>query len=245
MQVFITRPLPAQKSTAAKIKKLGYEPVLLPLQIIAPHKAPRPKTSDSAVLAATSANAFRFITWHKHFSAADFKRPLYVVGDTTAKAAQLAGFKKIINAKGDALALADLLVAAKVTDVLHLCAADTPSALATALSKRTLRYKAWPVYEARPLQKPLAHMAAPKGAYAIMFYAASAARLWQSAQKKIRWPKAALALCLSPAVAKVFTPDFAAKAFASMICAKQPNETALLRLLPQKDPKKAPPHGRK
>ncbi len=102
MHILVTRARQDAALTAVRLRALGHEPVcapvleILPLEVVWPQK-PR-------ALIATSAHAFIQpppIGWHD--------LPLYVVGETTARAATQMGFTKVTPVRGDVGNLTRLL----------------------------------------------------------------------------------------------------------------------------------------
>lgn len=107
-RVLVTRPEPGASRTAARLRAMGFEPVLLPLSKTVPLAVdPGTSVDHAAALAITSANAVR------HAPAELLNRlrglPCHAVGARTAAAAREAGFISVVEGPGDAAALADRL----------------------------------------------------------------------------------------------------------------------------------------
>lgn len=121
MRVLVTRPEPGAGRTAAKLRALGLEPVVLPLSrtkplAVAGDAAP----ADAAALAVTSANAIR------HAPPELIRRlaalPCHAVGRRTADAARSAGFSRVEEGPGDALGLAGAIGAGLAgRTLIYLC----------------------------------------------------------------------------------------------------------------------------
>lgn len=123
---------------------LGFEPVVVPLLAIRPIPQPAPDLTGIAALAFTSANgvaAFAALT-------PDRSRPVFTVGDATARAARAAGFPRVQSADGDLDRLAALLRAqgAGVGPVLVPGAREPAGDLPALLTDR-VRATALAVYE--------------------------------------------------------------------------------------------------
>ncbi len=106
--VWITRAEPGASATAARIQAIGFRPLVSPLLTVRSLPAELDLTGVAA-LAFTSTNGVRA------FAAREPERglPVFAVGDTTAKAARLAGFAAVQSANGDVIDLCRLIVAAK------------------------------------------------------------------------------------------------------------------------------------
>lgn len=108
MRVLVTRPEPGASETAARLKTLGHEAVVLPLTEIRPLPVTEmPDLASVDGVALTSANAVRHapLTLIALLSA----KPCYAVGERTATAAREAGFHNVFSADGDAASLARLI----------------------------------------------------------------------------------------------------------------------------------------
>ncbi|GLS30221.1 uroporphyrinogen-III synthase [Mesorhizobium albiziae] len=119
-RVLVTRPQPGASRTALRLAKAGFEPVVLPLTEIRPIVAEPVSTAVDAI-AVTSANAIRSAS--AALIAPLTEKPLFAVGPRTAKVADKAGFKRIVEADGDAAGLAAKMAARlrPGTRVLYLC----------------------------------------------------------------------------------------------------------------------------
>lgn len=118
-RVLVTRPEPGASRTAAQLRDMGYEPVLLPLSKTAP-LAVDVGLAEAAAVAVTSANAIR----HAPAALLEALRalPCHAVGRRTADAARAAGFLSVTEGPGDALALADRIAATLPGgELVYLC----------------------------------------------------------------------------------------------------------------------------
>lgn len=132
-RVLVTRPEPGASATAARLRAMGFSPVLLPLTRVV-SVAPRDPGPCDAV-AVTSANALR------HAPAGLLARlaglPVFAVGEATAGAARQAGFADIAVAAGTAEHLAALIGAVLPAGarVLHLAGRDRTAGFEEALAR--------------------------------------------------------------------------------------------------------------
>jgi uroporphyrinogen-III synthase len=101
--VLITRPAREAEETALRVAALGWQPVLAPVMIVARLKARFPEAPQAVLV--TSANALSGIPRRLHTA------PLFAVGNATAGRARALGFRQIMSADGDAVALARLVAA--------------------------------------------------------------------------------------------------------------------------------------
>jgi uroporphyrinogen-III synthase len=126
MKVWITRARPGAEATAARLTALGFTPVVAPLLEVRPVKAEIDLTGIDG-LVFTSINAVAaFIA-----SSPARDRPVFTVGDATARAASEAGFATVRSADGDLTALAALIrTDAKGLNLLHPAAAQPAGDLA-------------------------------------------------------------------------------------------------------------------
>ncbi|WP_165585435.1 uroporphyrinogen-III synthase [Roseococcus sp. SYP-B2431] len=92
--VLITRPEPGAAETAARVRALGWRPVLAPALVLAPRPF-RPTRAQALLL--TSRAAARALT--------PWDIPVVAVGEATAEAARARGFSEVRAADGDAAAM--------------------------------------------------------------------------------------------------------------------------------------------
>ncbi len=109
-RVLVTRPEPGASATARRLEEVGFSPVIMPLSetlALPVDVSAIPHDMDAVVV--TSANAIRHASDDLIASLAG--RRLFAVGRKTAKAAREAGFASVIEGSGDAVGLADKIVA--------------------------------------------------------------------------------------------------------------------------------------
>ena len=100
-RVLITRPEPGATQTAARVRSLGFVPVIAPVLSITKRQAQSPNHVAATVL--TSRNAILACSSSLHGC------PVFAVGAATAACAAHAGFDQIFSAGGNATALATLI----------------------------------------------------------------------------------------------------------------------------------------
>lgn len=112
MRILVTRPENAGRETATKLIERGHQPVLLPLSrpIHDPAAAELALRQPNAGVAITSAEALRAIAPLHSRLGPWLAKPVFAVGDATARAARLLGFTDIVTGAGDGESLADTIV---------------------------------------------------------------------------------------------------------------------------------------
>ncbi len=103
--VLVTRPEPGASETAARLRGLGFDPVLSPMLTIEPLSCALPAASGLQAVLVTSANAVANLPQHL------VALPLFAVGAATAARAKARGFAHVESADADAAALARLAAA--------------------------------------------------------------------------------------------------------------------------------------
>jgi uroporphyrinogen-III synthase len=147
VRVLVTRPEPGASRTAAKLRAMGFEPVLLPLSETKPLDIPRDPIPESAVaVAITSANAIR------HAPPGLIQRlaalPCHTVGKRTAEAAHTMGFGQVEEGPGDAAGLAEMIgerLAGKI--LVYLCGRDRFPGFEERLAAASVRVRPVETYE--------------------------------------------------------------------------------------------------
>src|SRR5690606_19517210 len=109
-------------ATAARLREIGLEPIILPLTRIEPLHA-RPPTDATAfdALVLTSANAVRMASGGLLASVGTL--PCYAVGPATAEVARAAGVNVVLASGGDARSLSADIISrfAGGARLLYLC----------------------------------------------------------------------------------------------------------------------------
>jgi uroporphyrinogen-III synthase len=121
-RVWITRAEPGAARTADRLREQGFEPLIRPLLAVAFLPADLPDIDGFAALAFTSRNgvaAFAALSSRRD-------RPVFAVGDATARAAREIGFTEVESADGDLIALARR-VASRASGPILAPVAETPA----------------------------------------------------------------------------------------------------------------------
>lgn len=147
-RVWITRAKPGAARTAARLRDMGFEPIVAPLLAIKHLTPPVPDLAPFAALAFTSVNgvaAFSALTPRRDL-------PVFAIGDATAQAAYDAGFADVRSASGDLHALARLIAGAIADAAVLVPQAEIPAgdftAALTAARARNVSIQSLTVYRA-------------------------------------------------------------------------------------------------
>jgi uroporphyrinogen-III synthase len=151
MKALVTRPEPDAAPVVAALRVRGIEPVLAPMLRIEPEADGAARLSGAlagaqAVLF-TSANGARAFA----HAAARFELPAFCVGDASAAAARIAGFRTVFSADGDVTDLAALVasrLAPSYGPLLHAVGADTVGDLAADLGTKGFALRRVMLYRA-------------------------------------------------------------------------------------------------
>ena len=239
MRVVVTRPAHSGERTAARLRALGHDPVLLPLT--APHHdgpaALAALAAGSGAVAITSAEAVRALARLGTALQPHLARPLFAVGAATADAAAAAGFTNLHPAAGDGAALADLVAAhrnlLRGEPLTYLTGAPRTALFETRLAQQGIALRIAECYRMSPVEPDegvLAELVSGTGADAILFYSSRTAERFFSLPAVREHGKnldAAWFLCLSAAVAGSLPAGLRHRAK----IAPQPDEDSLLGLL--------------
>jgi uroporphyrinogen-III synthase len=235
MRLLVTRPEPDAERTAAVLRTRGHEVLVAPLLRIEPlphaHIGPGP----FAAVLVTSANAALAIANSARFEELR-KLPVFAVGDRSAEAMRAAGFVNVISAEGNVDDLAPL-AASRVQPgaaLLYLAGADRSGDLAGALSGRGLAVETAVVYRAVPEGMLLPAVAsAMEGVDGILHFSRRSAEMYVNAIRAGSLHDDAVRrmihFCMSAQIAQ---PLIQAGAADTRV-AREPNEAALLSLIPQ------------
>lgn len=154
-RVLVTRPEPGAGETAQRLIEHGFAPLVLPLTRIVP--MPVGDLGDLQrfdAVTITSVNAIRHTP--REVIAALTGRPVFAVGEVSAKAARDAGFANVHAAAGTAADLAPLMAAMlpPSSRVLHLAAVERTAGFAEQLAEAGLVLEVVDVYRAEKLSYP-------------------------------------------------------------------------------------------
>ena len=146
--VLVTRPEPGASDTAARLRELGYEPVIAPLLVVEAVPARMPSADAVQAVLISSAQAIPALPLAMHGV------PVLAVGDATARRAVADGFVNVRSAGADAAVLAELV--ARSCDphgkpLLLATGQGQGMRLAGALRERGFRVLRRVAYHARPV----------------------------------------------------------------------------------------------
>jgi len=227
-RIWVTRASPGAEATAARLAAMGLAPRVDPLLEVR-DLSPEVDLDGVAALAFTSVNGVAaFARLH-----GGRDRPVFAVGERTARAAREAGFTAVASADGDVEALATLIQreAGRLGGaVLHPSALEPAGDLVSRLTSGGVGARRLAVYETVDRDPSPATLAELDDLGAVLLHSPRAAR------GLVRWlaerPAPNLrALCLSAAVARPLETLARAGGLKSVTSAPHPAETALLALL--------------
>lgn len=174
--VLVTRPEPGAGRTARRLESEGFVPIVLPLSQTISLDAGLPPLPSSFILAATSANAFRFATALSGVKDVT----CYVVGARTGAAAREVGLSSVIEGEGDAETLADLIIAREKSGqtIVYLCGRVRMPVFESRLRDAGFAVLAVETYDTLPLKhdtQMLADAFSGRQIDAVLLYSAHAA----------------------------------------------------------------------
>lgn len=235
MRLLLTRPVEDGARTAQSLRAGGHDVMLAPLvSIEAIADAAIPIGAWTAVLM-TSANAARVFA-QRADHAAYLDLPVFAVGDQTAKAAQAAGFRKVVSARGDAHDLAASVSAAvtvRPARLLYLAAAIRAQDVAALLAPHGITVETVAIYRAIAAERlpPEAGAALTRGEIdGVLHYSRRSAEAFLRCAEAMQLGPQIMAImhyCLAEAVAE----PLRAKGIVTVRIAERPDEAALLQLL--------------
>jgi uroporphyrinogen-III synthase len=224
VRVWVTRAQPQAAATAERLVQRGHEPVVQPLIETRIVPVALEGLAGAGALAFTSQTAIDAALSHGIVPAlADL--PVFAVGDATAEAAHLAGFKQVHSAAGTVTDLAALILSIPPSwqgDLVHLSARQPAGDLTGLLEKAGCTARRLTLYETIDAAKG----EVPVGVEAILIHSAKAAR---RAAAMIS-PHEAQNMCLFGLSEAALTPLNAIK-FRQRAVAPIANEASILSLL--------------
>ncbi|WP_431857218.1 uroporphyrinogen-III synthase [Azospirillum sp.] len=238
LRLLITRPAEDAEPLARRLRDLGHAPSVEPMLDMVWLDGPAPDLEDVQALLFTSANGVRAFV--RRTDRRD--RPVYAVGDATARAAREAGFDSVESASGDVYALAALVGERGRPEagvLLHVAGTTVAGDLSGLLGSKGFAVRREAMYEARPsavLGRETAAALAEGEIDAVLIFsprtARSFVRLLRGAGLLDRC-RTVDVLCLSPAVAEAArTCDAEQVPWKSVQVAERPEQDSLLALLP-------------
>ena len=174
--MLVTRPEPGASETAARLRSMGFHPVIAPLLEIEVLYPTLPDPASVQAVLITSGNALPAL------SASWRATPLLTVGNATAARARAAGFADVASADGDATALAAFAAArcgADAGPLLIAAGKRRGGDVATSLASHGFDVSIVEVYDARPAAAlPPAALEAirTRSLHAALFFSAETAR---------------------------------------------------------------------
>ena len=141
-RVWVTRAEPGAGRTAARLRELGYHPIIAPVLKIERIEGVRIDLDAVAALAFTSINgvsAFAELSDRRDL-------PTFCVGDATADAARELGFTEVRSASGDVQALGRLIAAAAPQGAVLVPGAEQPAGDLGAAAGGSIPIRRLPVY---------------------------------------------------------------------------------------------------
>lgn len=210
MRALVTRPREDAIGITADLTARGLDVVVEPLLEI--HDAGTiPDLSDVQAYLVTSANGARALAK----SAADRARPVYAVGDASARACAELGFGDIHSASGDVEALAALVSARARPEngiLYHAAASDVAGDLAGALNRAGFKVRREVLYRAvtaESLSLPTQRLLAAEEIDLALFFSPRTAQTFVTLLSKADLVPSCgqmTAFCLSAAVGKALRP---------------------------------------
>jgi uroporphyrinogen-III synthase len=232
MRVLVTRPLPDGERTAATLRGRGYDVLVAPLMQVKPIAADLAGEWSAVII--SSANALRAIDAPQIASLT--KLPLFAVGQRSADAAREVGFRDVRSANGDARDLIRLVASQADTSAtsLYLAGEDRAADLESELGKGGVRVRTVTVYKNVTLGYPpeLVDALRNRKIDAVLHFSRRSAENYMNGAKASGLEQLAQApqhFCLSAQVAE---PLRTAGVVDQITVAPEPNEAALLALLP-------------
>lgn len=184
MRVIVTRPRHRAVRTASRLRRLGHEPVLLPLTepVHDLQAAATALARPHAALAVTSAEALHALARCQADLAPHRAGPVFAVGTATARAATELGFADVRTGPGDGRGLAET-IATNAADgaLLYLAGRPRSPHFETALAARNIPLDVVELYRMQPVSYDEADVRAMMGdpvPDAVLLYSAEAARLF-------------------------------------------------------------------
>jgi len=238
MAILVTRPEPDNAATAAALRTKGLEVLLAPMLRFEPVAFHDDADARYSAIIVTSANALRAI--EAHLAGHLLTLPVFAVGERTAEAARHAGFRDVMVADGNAVALRELITASvrartlkKASTLLYLAGADLAGDLAGELGERGFSVVTHTTYRMIPvlrLPQGSCDAFAANRVEAVLHYSRRSARAFLDAVRAAGVEISALAIpqcCISDAVAQVVREVGATQ----VLVARSPDENGLFEAL--------------
>lgn len=238
LRLLITRPAEDAEPLARRLRAMGHSPSVEPMLDMVWLDGPAPELGDVQAILFTSANGVR--AFARRTGRRD--RPVYAVGDATARTAREAGFDVVDSAGGDVYALADLVGERARPDdgvLLHVAGTTVAGDLSGLLSAKGFAVRREAMYDAVPaarLGEDTTAVLSGGRVDAVLIFSPRTARSFVRLLREaglLDHCRAVDALCLSPAVAEAArTCDTEQVPWKSVQVAERPEQDCLLALLP-------------
>jgi len=230
MKVLVTRPAEDGAEIAQRLAAMGHEALLAPLLRIEFYPGPPLALDDVQAMLATSANGVRALATRT----AVRDLPLFAVGPQTAAAAHAAGFIRVRNADGDAVALAgharEWADPAKGA-LFHAAGEEAPGALAEtlrALGFQVRRERLYRVNAVQEMPRDAALALAQSIVDAALFFSPRSAEIFVACVQQAGLPtRSLIAVCISENAAR----PLKLIDFSEIRIAPAPNQDAILSSL--------------
>ncbi len=236
MRVVVTRPENSARRTAERLQNLGHQPILLPLTkaIHHPEAAEAALAGPHSALAVTSAEAVRVLSSLGDRLIPSLGQTLYAVGETTAKAAEDAGFRNIRQGAGTGAELAELILSDASdfnSPLLYLTGKPHSSKFEDGLRTNDVSFVTAEVYEMTSIaydETFIRGLLLNPPADAVLLYSRENARLFcDFAAPHLKELAAVQFVCLSDNVAEIIPREF----HRNIKIARHPDEDGVLALL--------------
>lgn len=230
MRILVTRPAEDGAEIAQLLADMGHEAVLAPLLTVQIFDGPKLALDGVQAILATSANGVRALAVRS--DARDV--PVFAVGPQTADAAAQAGFIRVRNADGDAVALADAVSGwadPKAGALLHAAGAEGSGWLAEALAAKGFQVRREILYRveaAAQLPDIAARALRENSVQAALFFSPRSAEIFADRVARAGIATAGLlAVCISAKTADALR----GLTFSDIKIAAVPNQAGLLACL--------------
>jgi uroporphyrinogen-III synthase len=236
VRVIVTRPEDSARRTAERLIDLGHQPILIPLTkaIHHPDLARVALNGPHAVLAITSAQAVQTLSALGPDLSRFFDETLFAVGKASAKAAEMAGFRRIRIGPGTGAALAEFIAsdAPNLPDpLLYLAGSPRSQKFEDGLRAKGVGFSVAEIYTMQPIDydEEETHEAwRLMQVDAVMLYSAENTRLFFArVASHMRTLDEVTLLAISESVAASVPPQF----HRNIKIAAQPDEDGLFALL--------------
>ena len=150
MRLLVTRPEPEAQRTAAALRALGHDVLVMPMLRIEVVADADLGIGPFGALVITSANGARAIAGHRRRHEL-ISLPVFVVGRRTGDAARAAGFDQVTSADGDAAVLAQVVIkhlSPPPAPLLYLTGEDHTGEIEASLARHGFSVRTVIVYRA-------------------------------------------------------------------------------------------------